>query len=144
MRVPNQRDRGASVGINMTPMIDVVFQLLIFFLVSSHLAKQEGQLPLPLPHATTGEESLPSVEHRVTLNILADGSLLLAGHATSVADLPQRLRRLRKEEGPDVELRLRVDRSTEYSAVEPVLTECAQAGVWNVAFSVLRAEGAGP
>jgi len=140
MRIPNQRDRGGSVGINMTPMIDVVFQLLIFFLVSSHLAKQEAQLPLPLPSATTGEESRESTEHRVTLNILADGSLLLAGRTTPVAELPQRLRRLREQEGPDVELRLRVDRSTEYAAVEPVLTECAQARIWNVAFSVLRGE----
>ena len=37
-------------------MIDVVFLLIIFFLVSSHLARQESQLPLPLPDAVSGEE----------------------------------------------------------------------------------------
>ena len=47
MRVPSNL-RSGSLGFNMTPMIDVVFLLIIFFLVSSHLAKQEVQMPLPL------------------------------------------------------------------------------------------------
>ena len=48
MRVPTRSVSG-EVGFNMTPMIDVVFQLIIFFLLSSHLAKQEKEVPLPLP-----------------------------------------------------------------------------------------------
>ena len=43
MRIPARAISG-DVGFNMTPMIDVVFQLIIFFLLSSHLAKQETQL----------------------------------------------------------------------------------------------------
>ncbi len=38
----------------MTPMIDVTFLLIIFFLVSSHLAKQENFLKLDLPTAAAG------------------------------------------------------------------------------------------
>ena len=48
MRVPSNLARG-SLGFSMTPMIDVVFLLIIFFLVSSHLAQQEVQLDLDLP-----------------------------------------------------------------------------------------------
>ena len=48
MRVPRLAQRSA-VGINMTPLIDIVFQLLIFFLVSSRLSQQESQMALPLP-----------------------------------------------------------------------------------------------
>lgn len=144
MRIPKLSDRAGAVGINMTPMIDVVFQLLIFFLVSSHLAKQEAQLPLPLPTASTGEDSSEASEHRATLNILANGTILLAGRPTTVVELPQRLRRLRDDEGADVELRLRVDRAAEYAAVEPVLAECAQAQIWNVAFSVRRRDEGSP
>ena len=55
MRVPS-RVLSHQVGFNMTPMIDVVFQLIIFFLLSSHLAKQETQLPLPLPEAISGRD----------------------------------------------------------------------------------------
>ena len=39
----------------MTPMIDVTFLLIIFFLVSSHLAQQELQVDLELPAAASGE-----------------------------------------------------------------------------------------
>ena len=139
MKIANLAQRGGGVGINMTPMIDVVFQLLIFFLVSSHLAKQEGQLPLPLPSATTGERpDEASTGRRVTLNIQSDGLLLLAGRPTTESELPARLSRLRDEQGPSVELRLRVDRRAAYAAVEPVLAACAEVGVWNVAFAVVR------
>ena len=44
--------------INLTSLIDVVFLLIIFFLVSSHLAKQESQLELPLPVADSGTITL--------------------------------------------------------------------------------------
>ena len=63
----------------MTPMIDVVFQLIIFFLLSSHLAKQETQLALPLPAAESGRPTQPSEQPRLTVNVLADGTLLVAG-----------------------------------------------------------------
>ena len=56
MRVPANISRG-SLGFNMTPMIDVVFLLIIFFLVSSHLAQQEVQLELDLPGAGTGQRA---------------------------------------------------------------------------------------
>ena len=55
MRIPRRLGSG-EIGINMTPMIDVVFQLLIFFLVSNHIAKQEAQMPIPLPVADSGSE----------------------------------------------------------------------------------------
>ena len=47
MRLPKYQDRG-SLEFNMTPMIDVTFQLIIFFLVSSHLAQQEIQVDVDL------------------------------------------------------------------------------------------------
>ena len=59
MRVPlsNRRHR---LEMNMTPMIDVVFLLIIFFLVSSHLQKQEAHAELDLPTAETGDENTPT------------------------------------------------------------------------------------
>ena len=54
MRIPSPATTD-GVGFNMTPMIDVVFQLIIFFLLSSHLAKQETQFALPLPAAESGQ-----------------------------------------------------------------------------------------
>ena len=50
MRLPQRRPLTAQI--NMTPMIDVTFQLIIFFLLSSRLAQQEA-LELDLPTAAT-------------------------------------------------------------------------------------------
>lgn len=137
MRVPDNVTHG-SVSFNMTPMIDVVFLLIIFFLVSSHLAKQEAQLELPLPEAATGEEPVEAGTPRLTVNLLADGSLTLAGRRVELAELPQRIAERRAREGEDLEVRIRSDRNVPYAAVEPVMLACVRSGVWNVTFAVYQ------
>jgi len=138
MRVPSLLRHG-EVGFNMTPMIDVVFLLIIFFLVSSHLAKQEAQMELPLPVADSGEEANESLP-RVTLNITADGSLVLAGRRIDRSQLRERLKAARQEHGANVEVRIRGDRSVPYRAVSPIMLSCARAGILKVTFGVYRSE----
>jgi len=135
MQVPRLLRTGEA-SINMTPMIDVVFQLIIFFLVSSHLAKQEVQLKLPLPKAASGEQESQSDTPKLTINVLADGTLLLAGRPVTVTDLRTRLRDRLAELGDDAEVRIRSHRDVPYENVEPLLVACAKAGVWNVTFAV--------
>jgi biopolymer transport protein ExbD len=139
MRVPNYL-RSGSVGFNMTPMIDVVFLLIIFFLVSSHLAKQETQLELPLPVADSGEQPVDRAARRLTLNVMRDGTITLAGRRVSPDELQRRLQDARKEEQGDLEIRVRSDRRAAYHQVEPVLLSCARAGIWNVTFGVYQSK----
>ncbi|RCS40732.1 biopolymer transporter ExbD [Bremerella cremea] len=141
MRVPTNLKSGQA-EFNMTPMIDVVFLLIIFFLVSSHLAKQESQLPLPLPTAESGQEIIDDQQPRVVVNIGADGSLSLAGHRVPPAELKERLVVERERIGEALEVRIRCDRETPFANVKPVMLAAAQAGIWNVAFSVIRPEDA--
>ena len=125
---------------NMTPMIDVVFLLIIFFLVSSHLARRENQVVLSLPAATSGDEAWDESSPRVTLNVLADGSLVLGGRAVSHQDLAPRLATTIQSLGAQTELRIRADRSVEYQNVSPILTAAARSGIWRVTFAVIRPE----
>lgn len=139
MKVP-RRGLGNEVGFNMTPMIDVVFQLIIFFLVSSHLAKQEVQLQLPLPAADSGENLKEDDKPRLTVNVLADGTLLLAGREVTRSELAGRLAERIADLGRDVEVRIRSDRSVAYRHVEPIMLACARSGIWNVTYAVYRKE----
>jgi biopolymer transport protein ExbD len=139
MRVPNTL-AGGSVTFNMTPMIDVVFLLIIFFLVSSHLAKQEAQMELPLPVAESGATPDDVQSQRITVNVLRDGSLRLAGKPVRAGELQQRLVVAMADRGQDLEVRIRSDRNVQYTHVEPILIACARAGIWNVAFAVYRPE----
>ena len=142
MRVPSNLKKGQA-DFNMTPMIDVVFLLIIFFLVSSHLAKQEAQMPLPLPTAESGQEIIDDQQPRVVVNISSDGSLTLAGHRVPVAKLRERLQVERERSGEQLEVRIRCDRETPYANVKPVMLAATEAGIWNVAFSVIRPEDVG-
>ncbi len=123
---------------NMTPMIDVVFLLIIFFLVSSHLAKQESQIPLSLPRAETGQELQDEATDRVTINVLADGEIQLGGRRLPLDELRRRLAYELHEQDGRLQVRIRSDRNVPYQYVEPIMLICAKAGIWNVQISVVR------
>ena len=131
---------GRDLGFNMTPMIDVVFLLIIFFLVSSHLARNENRLELPLPVADTGEEDWDANAPRLTLNLQKTGDLLVAGRGVPNGELATRFIAVREAKGDDVEIRIRADRSVPYEHVGPILLAAAQADIWNVTFAVVRHE----
>ncbi len=140
MRLPSRSTRGV-VGFNMTPMIDVVFLLLIFFMVSRHLARRESRIPVELPVAASGQDDLANPTPRVTLTIKSDGRVLLSGEPFDIENLAERLSAQRGQMGDEMELRIRGDRRVPYRVVEPILEAAARAGVWNVNFAVVEREG---
>ena len=139
MKIPSAR--GSAVGFNMTPMIDIVFQLIIFFLVSSHLAQSQMQYVFDLPEAKTGQEQLETTQTaKIVINILppedenAEYTILLAGENVDISTLKKKLRYESSKQ--QVEIHIRTSQKTPYRVVEPVLTACAQSGVWDVRFAV--------
>ncbi len=143
MRVPSNMSRG-SVGFNMTPMIDVVFLLIIFFLVSSHLAKQETQLELDLPNATSGRATPDEGVRRVVVNVLSQpgdsGSVQVGGRTLAPDELRQLINYESMKSGDSLEVRIRSDRNVPYRVIEPILVACARAGAWNVTFAVIAGD----
>src|SRR5262245_48720801 len=102
MRVPSSLIRtGGDIGGSMTPMIDVVFQLLIYFLCTASFAVSEQFLPAMLP--TTGATAFTFPKEiqeleliRITLDQRGDVlHIELNGHpVSSIGDLRDRLRPL--------------------------------------------------
>jgi biopolymer transport protein ExbD len=125
-----------TAKISMTPMIDVVFLLIIFFLVSSHLAQQESHIPLELPLAESGLDELVDREALV-VNVLPDGEWMMFGTRIQIEDLDSNLRgRLRETDRP-VQLRIRTDRDVPYERIEPILGAAARVGLSDIVFSVV-------
>ena len=144
MRAPSNLARGTP-GFNMTPMIDIVFLLIIFFLVSSHLARQEIQLELDLPDATSGEPAEEDEARRVVVNVLPEtrpeGGIQVGGTVMDARRLAQVIRYesdQAKREAKDLEVRIRSDRRVPYGMIEPMLLACQEAGVWNVTVAVTK------
>lgn len=122
---------------NMTPLIDIVFLLIIFFLVSNTMNRQETAMELDLPRAATGREPLASETRRVLLNIPVEGTVLAGTAPITMAELQNLLERQAGADAEKLEVHIRTDRKVPYRAVEPVLLTCAESGVWRVSFSVI-------
>ncbi len=141
MRVP-QHLRSGDLGFDMTPMIDVVFLLIIFFLVSSHLARQEAQMELPLPFADSGVAADEIAGRRLTLNVTGEGAMVLAGRPVSRDELSRRLVAAHQAAGGELEVRIRGNRDVPYRHIAPIMLSCARTGIWNVTIGVYRSEEA--
>jgi len=139
MRTPKLLSAG-SASINMTPMIDVVFLLIIFFLVSSHLAKQENQVELALPTAASALDD-PATRETLTVNVLASGQWQIAGVNVDERSAPAKLRQRVMQTGEPLRLRIRTDRQVPYARIEPLLREAAEAGIGDIVFSVYQERG---
>lgn len=122
----------------MTPMIDVVFLLIIFFLVSSHLAKQESQIELQLPTAASSDDDLAQDSPRVTVNVKKDGTLWVRGRAVDKTKLKTIFESAQQDSKQSVEVRIRGSREAPYSSVEPIMLACVKSGIWNVTYAVYR------
>ncbi|ELP32972.1 ExbD/TolR family protein [Rhodopirellula baltica] len=136
MRSPSQSiQNGRRVDeINMTPMIDVVFLLIIFFLVSSHLARQENRHAVDLPSAQSSIESDPNA---APINLTMDSSHQLWLGATQV-DLDEMITRLSQTKSiVETPVRLRVDQSVAYRFVEPVLHRINRIGIRDLSIATL-------
>lgn len=74
---------------NLTPLIDIVFLLLVFFMLTAHFVRDEG-IAIELPEA----ESAASLddEKRVELTLDSDGAIRLNGIVTALPELEQAIR----------------------------------------------------
>ncbi|MEM9587533.1 MAG: biopolymer transporter ExbD [Planctomycetota bacterium] len=136
MRPPDSVSR-RDVGANMTPMIDVVFLLIIFFLVSSHLARQETRMPVDLPIAGSPGPVDP-LRNALTITVTDQGKWMITGREVKSTELPSVLNDYRSQQGPSAAIRIRTDRAATYRSVEPLLRDAAKAGLFDVSLSVRK------
>lgn len=118
-------------SINMTPMVDIVFQLILFFLLGTKFTEAERKIGLEIPRVTA-DQSLADAQTRQIVAIYRDGSLALDGQAVSLDDLETRLRRPEAAAG----VLVRGDRDGPLQRVADVLNVCRRAGVRELGLSV--------
>lgn len=120
------RPQSEEIAINLTPLIDVVFLLLIFFMVSTTFTK-ETQLKVDLPQATTDQVAQVDM---LEIIIKADGSFAVNDKALVNAQ-PKTLRAaLLKESDGDLAtpLKISADASTPHQAVITAMDVAANLG----------------
>jgi biopolymer transport protein ExbD len=143
MRLPKAARAGA-LRFNLTPIIDVVFNLIIFFLAASHLARTEAVEEVTLPEAGTGGPEEAAITHRLVLTIRSPGELSVGSRPVAFAQLETILaagRDAARKSAREFEVRIRTDQKVPYSEIEPVLLACARHGITRVRFAVVPLRG---
>lgn len=138
MKLPSS-NRSYGLALNITPLIDLVFLLNIFFLVATYFIRNEQVEPVDLPSASRGRDEAQDAPGRLIVTITANGQLSSNGLPITVADFEFLLQETLSQHGPEgTEVRFRADRSVPYSEVEPLLLKSAELGVVKVRFAVLQ------
>lgn len=138
MRIPMEEKEETKV--QMAPMIDMVFLLIIFFMTASHLSTQKS-MDLDIPVADKGVIPKDRPD-RWVVNILEDGKLFSGQEPVTVEQLKKMVAE-RVKSDPDMNVYLRADKKTPHKEVRSVMRAMAEAGVGNFIFGVFSpgAEG---
>ena len=103
--------------IDLSPLIDVVFQLLIFFVITTTFLTDTG-IPLDLPEAESGEQR--STAEDLSIRVSADGGIRFRGVIVSLADLERQIQDA-VAESPTGVVTIYGDRHVDYETIIQVI-----------------------
>lgn len=131
-------------ALNLTPMVDVVLNLVMFFLVTTHFSKaeQEQQFPVELPRVTAAQP-LTGLPDELVINIAGDGSMYLGKQPRTADELETELRAAVARYA-DQAVMIRGEADGPYQHVMTALNICHQAGISNLRLANRVLSGAGP
>lgn len=121
----------------IAPMIDCVFLLLIYFMVSTTMAKQEADIRFLLPGVAPLEESLEMPDEQI-IEIFADGRIVVNEYEYDLYNLRAMLSRFRETcMANKVESRILIAPADDvtHKKIVQVMDACALAGIENMNFS---------
>ena len=116
-----------SAAIEITPMIDMVFLLLIFFLVATTFHQEERELQVALPVATSAGP-ISALLQELIVNVTEDGEIIVSGR-TIEADALRTMVSEAVGVNPEQKVTVRGDRQTAYANIVTVLDICKNAGI---------------
>ncbi len=119
-------------GFQITPMIDMTFLLLIFFMVTQRMSKEQINLEIRLPVASAAVTP-DDVDNRDIINIDGDGRYHASGRVMTGEEIADYLRR-RLEANPPLQIYVRADQDTPGRQIKELMDMAAQAGAVNVIF----------
>ena len=124
--------KGTALGsLSITPLIDVVFLLLIYFLVGTRFVEEDRELDVQLPSASEAKP-LTVKPREIFVNVDQHGRYFLDGGVRSVAELEDLLREAARNNPLSQTVRIRADKRCTWDAVAVAIDACHRAGVHDI------------
>jgi len=137
MKFRKQKNGKSGVGstLDLTPIVDVVFNLLIFFALSLNFAATSGGINVKLPSASSAE---PVKTEQLTVNLTKDGQVYYNDEKINIDDLPTKLQAIEDKESIVI---IRADNSVPHGQVVEVMDIVKSGGFSKLAIAVDQAAG---
>ena len=123
----------------MTPMIDVVFQLIIFFVVTLKMT-DDKDTSIKLADGRNGivltQDELPPSQ--LTIDVAKSGRISMSNITMSDAMIVDAVKKRVRAYGTDFPCMIRADKETPHMYVAKVMNLCAAAGMWKVSFVAIQ------
>ena len=128
-----------EIGFQVASMIDIVFLLLIFFIVASQLQDLEIEKQVSLPIADSAQAKKSEGVQEILINVLSNGVVKVSGSELPMNKLAEELRKVADtSDKSEKKILIRGDKNAHYGRMMRIMRSCAQAGLWNVSFAAFQ------
>ena len=130
-------------GLQIAPLIDVVFLLLIYFMVSARLKRPEADISLALPGSVSSSVEL-NIPNEQIIDVLADGKIILNNYVfykndkSDLVELENILRRYKiasAQSKSEAMITISAHEDSTHERMIDVLNICTAAGIENISFN---------
>jgi len=122
LKKTTKRGHGTMNELNITPLLDLVFVLLVIFIITTPQLMNNLEMTLPSGKPPPPKQDKPKVSR---IEVGGGGQITLDGEAVSVAQLKEKLAKL-KAQNPDLPVVVKGDDEVEYQGIVVVLDTLRQ------------------
>ncbi|MEO2036961.1 MAG: biopolymer transporter ExbD [Planctomycetaceae bacterium] len=140
--MPLRTDSLEEPSLNLTPMIDIVFLLIIFFMVGTQFSEIEQQFDID-PVVASQVAPMSSAPDPITVTVTRTGQILIGNQQLTRPELLQRLKAAQENYAQQVVL-IRGDRETMYQSIMDVMDTCRQAQIRGISLPYKPIPGDSP
>jgi len=121
----------------ITAMIDIVFQLIIYFVVTSSVDKDMVDESIKLAEATHSPAVEASDPRMVVINVSDKGKVNIALQPLNMTQLEQMLLAMKVQSGNSIPILIRCDGNTRFDYVDQVMQRAARVGLYRVRIAAM-------
>lgn len=126
------KKRAETDAVNLTPMIDIVFQMIIFFVFTLDLEREKFDPDILIPEAEAAEEIETFNPGTIYPQVLEDGQIKIGSAIYPVSSFRRMIRNMVRREGQGVPVMIYGDARTEHRHIKKVMDICSEEGLYKI------------